>query len=126
VATNAARVLALVIALVAMGGEALRSWGVSRPWYAVADDFLVGMLLLAGAARATKPDGPALLAGGFGLACGIFYGSFCMHVAALGRGEADPGNFSQSLLTCAIGALLAGGAAGLALAVRGAITGTER
>jgi hypothetical protein len=55
-------------------GEALRSWGAGRPAYAVVDDFLVAALLVAGAWRATRRDGPVLLVAGFAFASGMIAG----------------------------------------------------
>lgn len=115
------RVLAIVVATVASLGEVLRSWGAGRPVFAVIDDFLVAALLLAGAWRATRREGPVLLVAGFAFASGIFYGSFFGHVQALSQGEADPGNIPQACLTVAIGALFASMIAGFALSLREAL-----
>ena len=122
---NALRVLAIVVATVASLGEVLRSWGAGRPVYAVVDDFIVAALLVAGAWRATRKEGPVLLVAGFAFASGIFYGSFFGHVQALARGEADPGNIPQACLTCAIGALFGAMIVGFGLSLREALRATR-
>jgi hypothetical protein len=111
--TLAVQSLAVTIAAIAMIGEALRSWGVDRPWLAILDDYIVGALLLVGAALARRRGGLAMLAGAFGFAAGVFFSSFAMHVDALARRVDDPGHFSQPFLTCAIGALLVGSIVGV-------------
>jgi hypothetical protein len=118
---TALRSLAIAIAAVAALGETVRSWGVDRPIYAVVDDYLVAALLVAAALRATRKDGPALLAGAFGFATGIFYSSFFGHMQALARAEADPGRIPQGCLTAAIGALFAGMVIGFVLSLRESI-----
>jgi hypothetical protein len=117
----ALRMLAVVVAIVASLGETLRSWGAGRPIYAVLDDFLVAALLVAGAWRATRKEGPVLLVAGFAFATGIFYGSFFGHLQALSRSEADPGNIPQACLTSAIGALFVAMIAGFVLSLREAL-----
>jgi len=111
------RVLAVVLAFVLAAGETLRSWGAGRPWFSVADDYFMAVLLVVAAVR----DGPALLCGGFGFASGMLYGSFFGHVEALSRHEVDPGNIPQSCLTEVIGVLFVSALVGFGLSVREAV-----
>jgi hypothetical protein len=114
----ALRSLALVVAIVAACGEALRSWGVDRPFFSVVDDYIMAGLLVVAALRSARKEGPALLSGAFGFASGMLYSSFFGHLEALVHEQADRGNIPQACLTVAIGFLFAFALVGFALSVR--------
>ena len=111
------RLLAVVLALSLMLGEAYRSWGVGRPVYAWLDDQIMGALLLAGAWLTRVPTSArlAFLAGAWGVNAGMLYGSFFGKVFEPERSTA--GNFDLGLLTALIGLAFATAIIGFAWTV---------
>ena len=102
--------MACGFAMVAMVGEAYRSWGVGRPIAFWMDDVLMGSLLLAGACVTGNetPARRAFFTGAWGVAVGMAYLSFVEKVFA--PEQQNPGNLPLGFLT-----MLAG--TGLAVAV---------
>lgn len=108
------RLVACGIAIVAMVGEGIRSWGIGRPIAFWMDDVILGSLLLIGAwvtGRET-PRRRAFFSGAWGVAAGMAYLSFFQKV--FDPVHQNAGNLSLGLLT-----VLAG--AGLVLTVAGLI-----
>lgn len=111
------RLLAVLLALSLMVGEAWRSWGAGRPAYAWLDDQIMGAMLLAGAwamARDTLAR-RAFFAAGWGVNAGMLYGSFFGKVFEPQRTNA--GNFDLGLLTWLVGLAFAVSIAGMILTI---------
>lgn len=108
------RLLACVIAIIAMVGEAMRSWGVGRPIAFWMDDVILGSLLLVGAwaTRRETARRRAFFSGAWGVAAGMAYLSFFQKV--FDPAHQNAGNLSLGLLTALAGA-------GLVLTVAGLI-----
>ena len=97
------RIIAVLLALSLMLGEAYRSWGAGRPVMFWMDDQIMGAMLIAGAwlmARPT-PARHAFFAAGWGVNAGMLYGSVFGKVFA--PETSNPGNFDMGLLTALIG-----------------------
>ena len=101
---NTLRIIAVVLALSLMTGEAIRSWGQDRPLVFVIDDFLIGTFLIAGALAFAKDTPPrrATFAAAWGVAAGMLYPSF------FGKVFPDAGanfhtNINADVLTILIG-----------------------
>lgn len=106
------RVIAVLLALTLMFGEAFRSWGAGRPFFAWFDDQIMGILLILGAwlMATPTPRRRAFFAMAWGVNAGMLYGSF---FGKLYNPEAsNPGNFDIAFLTIAIGLLFAVSIAG--------------
>ena len=112
------RLLAVAVGVGLAIGETIRSWGVQRPIFAVVDDYVIAVFLVAAAAWGDRPGAYAFLAAAFGFSSGVLYGSFFLHLSRLS--QRDPGNIPQKLLTFLIGLAFFGSVLGGALAVRGA------
>ncbi len=111
------RLLAVLLALSLMVGEAWRSWGAGRPAYAWLDDQIMGAMLLAGAwamARDTLAR-RAFFAAGWGVNAGMLYGSFFGKLFEPARTNA--GNFDLVLLTWLVGLAFAVSIAGMILTI---------
>lgn len=111
------RLLAVLLALSLMVGEAWRSWGAGRPAYAWLDDQIMGAMLLAGAwamARDTLAR-RAFFAAGWGVNAGMLYGSFFGKLFEPARTNA--GNFDLGLLTWLVGLAFAVSIAGMILTI---------
>jgi hypothetical protein len=101
---NAVRILAILLGLSLMIGEAWRSWGAGRPVYAWMDDMIMGGALILAAVfyKAGSRSRLALLAAGWGANAGMLYGSFFGKVFS--PAEATPGNWDLGILTWLVGA----------------------
>lgn len=111
------RLLAVLLALSLMVGEAWRSWGSGRPAYAWLDDQIMGAMLLAGAwsmARDTLAR-RAFFAAGWGVNAGMLYGSFFGKLFEPERTNA--GNFDLAVLTWLVGLAFAVSIAGMILTI---------
>lgn len=111
------RLLAVLLALSLMVGEAWRSWGAGRPAYAWLDDQIMGAMLLAGAwamARDTLAR-RAFFAAGWGVNAGMLYGSFFGKVFEPQRTNA--GNFDLGVLIWLVGLAFAVSIAGMILTI---------
>jgi hypothetical protein len=116
------RTAALIVGVVAPVGETIRRWSTWRqdpP--ALFDDYLIGLLLLSAVwvLRRDAVRGRVLLAGAWGLTCGMAYGSIFSQIAAIGAGLPDPAPIPSEWV---LGVKLLGGAlavAGLGFAIRG-------
>jgi hypothetical protein len=112
------RLLAIAVGVGVSIGETIRSWGVHRPIFAVVDDYVMAVFLVAAALWRNRPGTYALLSAAFGFSSGMLYGSFFLHLSLLS--QPDPGKIPQTLLTFLIGLAFFGSVLGLALALRGA------
>jgi hypothetical protein len=111
------RLVAVLLALSLMVGEAWRSWGAGRPAYAWLDDQIMGAMLLAGAwamARDTLAR-RAFFAAGWGVNAGMLYGSFFGKLFEPARMNA--GNFDPGVLTWLVGLAFAVSIAGMILTI---------
>jgi hypothetical protein len=111
------RLLAVLLALSLMVGEAWRSWGAGRPAYAWIDDQIMGAMLLAGAwamARDTMAR-RAFFAAGWGVNAGMLYGSFFGKLFEPAR--ADAGNFDLGVLTSLVGLAFAVSVLGMIMTI---------
>jgi hypothetical protein len=116
------RTAAVIVGVIAPVGETIRRWSTWRqnpP--ALFDDYLVGLLLLSAVwvYRKDTVRGRVLLAGGWGLTCGMAYVSIFSQIAAIGAGLPDPAPIPSGWV---LGIKLLGGALavlGLAFTVRG-------
>ena len=110
---KALRIVAILLALSLMIGEAYRSWGVGRPVAFWMDDQIMGAMLIFGAILVRNPTRMArsLFAGGWGVNAGMLYGSFFGKV--FDPAAANPGNFALGPLTALIGIAFAVSVAGL-------------
>jgi hypothetical protein len=111
------RLLAVLLALSLMAGEAWRSWGAGRPAYAWLDDQIMGAMLLAGAwamARDTLAR-RAFFAAGWGVNAGMLYGSFFGKLFEPARTNA--GNFDLAVLTWLVGLAFVVSIAGMILTI---------
>lgn len=111
------RLLAVLLGLSLMIGEAWRSWGAGRPAYAWLDDQIMGAMLLAGAwamARDTLAR-RAFFAAGWGVNAGMLYGSFFGKLFEPERTNA--GNFDLAVLTWLVGLAFAVSIAGMILTI---------
>ncbi|MBL8548352.1 MAG: hypothetical protein JNJ73_00100 [Hyphomonadaceae bacterium] len=109
---SALRLVAILLALSLMIGEAYRSWGAGRPAPLWLDDMFAGALLI-GSALALRQETPARRAfftGAWGVAAGLLYGSFFGKVFEPQTQNA--GNFPLGLLTVLVGAAFAVAVAG--------------
>ena len=97
------RIAAVILAIGLMGGEAWRSWGAGRPFLFVADDFIMGALLIAGALAVVKDTFArrAFFAAAWGYAAGQLYTSFFSKVVQ--PEETNAGNWSLDVLTWLVG-----------------------
>ena len=100
---RALRLVALLLALSLMLGEAYRSWGVGRPIYAWLDDQIMGAFLLLGAwlAKVPSPRNRAIFSAAWAFNAGMLYPSFFQKVFE--PQTAQPGNFPLPILTLLIG-----------------------
>lgn len=101
------RIVAIVLALTLMIGEAYRSWGAGRPFYAWFDDQIMGAALIAGAWLMAKPTAQrhALFAAAWAFSAGMLYPSFFGKLFE--PQSSNPGNFGIGFLTAIIGLLFA-------------------
>lgn len=97
------RILAIVGALLLMGGEAYRSWGVGRPIAFWMDDMLAGAMMIAAAIAVGRPTRVtrSFFSASWGVAVGMLYGSFFGKL--FDPASTNPGNFSLGILTALIG-----------------------
>ncbi len=104
---NILRIIAVLLALGLMGGEAWRSWGVDRPFWFVVDDFIMGVFLIAGAVAMAKETlaRRALFAAAWGFNAGLLYSSFFAKIVT--PEATNTGNWNFSVLTGLIGFALA-------------------
>ncbi len=111
------RLLAVLLALSLMVGEAWRSWGAGRPAYAWLDDQIMGAMLLAGAWAMSRDTlaRRAFFAAGWGVNAGMLYGSFFGKVFEPQRTNA--GNFDLGVLTWLVGLAFAVSIAGMILTI---------
>lgn len=111
------RLLAVLLALSLMVGEAWRSWGAGRPAYAWLDDQIMGAMLLAGASAMARDTlaRRAFFAAGWGVNAGMLYGSFFGKLFEPERTNA--GNFDLSVLTWLVGLAFAVSIAGMILTI---------
>lgn len=111
------RILAIVGALLLMGGEAYRSWGVGRPVAFWMDDMLAGAIMIAAAiaVRRPTPMTRSFFSASWGIAVGMLYGSFFGKL--FDPASTDPGNFSLGILTALIGLAFAISIAGLVASI---------
>jgi len=109
------RLAALALALIVMGGEALRSWG-ERDLVWWIDDFLVGAALIAGAFIAGKPTPArrAAFTGAWGFSAGVIYISFFDKVIAP---AASGANIEVNRLNLFVAATLLAAIAGFAASI---------
>ena len=112
-AMNAVRILAILLGLSLMIGEAWRSWGTGRPIYAWMDDMVMGgaLILAAVAYKSGSRASLALLASGWGANAGMLYGSFFGKI--FNPAEQTPGNWDLGVLTWLVGAAFITSLAGL-------------
>jgi hypothetical protein len=110
---KALRILAIVGALLLMGGEAYRSWGVGRPVAFWMDDMLAGAMMIAAAIMVGRPTRVtrSFFSAAWGVAVGMLYGSFFGKL--FDAASANPGNFPLGLLTALLGVAFAISIAGL-------------
>ena len=111
------RILAIVGALLLMGGEAYRSWGVGRPVAFWMDDMLAGAMMIAAAIAVRRPTRAtrSFFSASWGVAVGMLYGSFFGKL--FDPAGANPGNFSLGILTALIGLAFAISIAGLVASI---------
>jgi hypothetical protein len=97
------RLVAVLLGLSLIVGEAYRSWGAGRPVAFWMDDMLMGGLLLVAAVAVAKETWArrALFTGAWGVNAGMLYASFFGKVFA--PDISDSGNFELGLLTALIG-----------------------
>ncbi|NNC73866.1 MAG: hypothetical protein HKN78_13455 [Sphingomonadaceae bacterium] len=107
------RIIAALLALSLMIGEAWRSWGAGRPVMFWMDDMLMGAMLLAGAWLMGRPSRArhAFFAAAWGVNAGMLYGSFFGKVFA--PETTNAGNFDLGLLTVLVGLAFATAVAGM-------------
>ncbi|HEX5760938.1 MAG TPA: hypothetical protein VF121_17255 [Thermoanaerobaculia bacterium] len=126
------RRLAYTFGIVAPLGETVRRWG---SWWdyppIFLDDWLLGALLIAGAwatRDARSRRGRALLAAGWGFACGMAYSSAAAHWVALQAGQVDPAPIPSGYVFAikVVGLLVAAGALALTLADAGEAPATRQ
>ncbi|MGE0046127.1 MAG: hypothetical protein AB7J28_13180 [Hyphomonadaceae bacterium] len=119
---KALRIVAVLLALSLMIGEAYRSWGAGRPVAFWMDDMLMGALLIAAAVLVAKETVArrAFFTGAWGVNAGMLYGSFFGKV--FDPETTNAGNFDLGVLTILVGLAFAtsiiGFAASLMLPVR--------
>lgn len=111
------RILAIVGALLLMGGEAYRSWGAGRPVAFWMDDMLAGAMMIAAAIAVRRPTRVtrSFFSASWGIAVGMLYGSFFGKL--FDPASANPGNFSLGILTALIGSAFAVSIAGLVASI---------
>ncbi|HEY0596187.1 hypothetical protein [Sphingopyxis sp.] len=114
---KALRILAIVGALLLMGGEAYRSWGVGRPIAFWIDDMLAGAMMIAAAIMVGRPTHVtrSFFSAAWGIAVGMLYGSFFGKL--LDPAGANPGNFPLGLLTVLLGIAFVISIAGLVASI---------
>ena len=114
---KALRVLAILGALLLMGGEAWRSWGVGRPIAFWMDDMLAGAMMIAAAIAVRRPTRAtrSFFAAAWGVAVGMLYGSFFGKL--FDPASSDPGNFSLDVLTGLVGFAFVAAIAGLVASI---------
>ena len=110
---KALRLVSIIGALLLMGGEAYRSWGVGRPIAFVLDDMLAGAMMISAAILLRKPSVAtrSFFSASWGVSVGMLYGSFFGKL--FDPANATPGNFSLGLLTALVGVAFAISIAGL-------------
>lgn len=118
------RILAIVGALLLMGGEAYRSWGAGRPIAFWMDDMLAGAMMIAAAIAVRRPTRAtrSFFSASWGVAVGMLYGSFFGKL--FDPASTNPGNFSFGILTALIGLAFAIAIAGLVASI--VLPDTER
>ncbi|MFN9091357.1 MAG: hypothetical protein ACK5V0_07650 [Alphaproteobacteria bacterium] len=102
-AMNTLRVVAVLLALSLMIGEAWRSWGVGRPIMFVLDDQLMGGFLIATAWAVERgaAHSRAAFSAAWGVVAGMLYGSFFGKIFEPARAQA--GNWDLGVLTWLLG-----------------------
>ena len=107
------RMIAVLLALGLMIGEAWRSWGADRPFIFVIDDFFLGIALLYGAwvMKMDSIRNRAIFAGAWAFNVGMLYGSFFGKI--VDPSSSNPGNWDMGILTGLIGLAFATSVAGL-------------
>lgn len=118
------RILAIVGALLLMGGEAYRSWGAGRPIAFWMDDMLAGAMMIAAAIAVGRPTRVtrSFFSASWGVAVGLLYMSFFGKLLA--PAEVVLGNIPIGILTAAVG--LAFAAAIICLVASIVLPDTER
>jgi len=93
-----------LLGLALMLGELWRSWGTSRPFVFVADDFIMGSVLIAATIVMGRDTTRrrAFFAAAWGMNAGMLYGSFFTKIFA--PETTDAGNWNMGILTLLIGA----------------------
>lgn len=104
---KALRIIAILLGLSLVVGEAYRSWGAGRPIAFWMDDVLMGGLLVAAAIAVGTETWArrAFFTGAWGVNAGMLYGSFFGKV--FDPDSSVPGNFDLGLLTALIGVAFA-------------------
>jgi hypothetical protein len=123
------RFLALTFGVLAPVGETVRRWSTWREYPpAIADDYLMGALLLWGAWAAGRDPrrGRAALATAWGFTCGLGYYSFFEQVRRNGLGEIDPAPIPSSWMAAIKGIGLVFAALALVLTLRSSDDAAER
>lgn len=102
-----------------MIGEAIRSWGMGRPFLFVADDFFIGIPLVVTAVLMAKDTiaRRAAFAGAWGATAGMLYPSFFGKLIEPTEAAAAATNIPFDFLTTIIGIAFATALAGLVAAV---------
>jgi hypothetical protein len=112
------RLWAVLLGSSLMIGEVIRSWGQDRNLLFVADDFLIGIPLVASAILMAKPSPirHCAFSSSFAAAAGMLYGSFFGKLIDLSKPVSS--NVETSLLTALIGLAFASSLIGLAASLR--------
>lgn len=115
---KAMRIVATLLALSLMLGEAFRSWGVGRPIHHWIDDQILGALLLVGVwmLRRPTPAAFAMMGAGWGFSAGMLFPSFFGKL--FDPASSNPGNFDNEVLTALIGLAFATSIVGLLWTIR--------
>ncbi len=99
------RIMAILLALTLMIGEAIRSWGIGRPFYSWFDDQIMGAALIVGAILMAKPTPKrqSFFVAAWAFNVGMLYPSFFGKI--IEPENSNPGNFDLGFLTLAVGVL---------------------
>jgi len=107
----------IVLAVIVMVGEVVRSWGDGRNIIWVLDDILAGLYMLAATLYFTSdtPARRAFFASAFGIAVGMLYMSFFS--SFLDPAATNSGNFNLDFLVAVKGILFAASILGLVASI---------
>ncbi len=97
------RILAIILGLSLMIGEAYRSWSAGRPVMLWMDDMIMGVMLISSAIMMKRDrfNRRAYFAAAWGVNAGLLYGSFFGKIFAPER--INSGNFDMGVLTALVG-----------------------